>query len=193
MTAAVRVNVESKEQIEVWPSAFGAKNWMPMAYDPTRRRVFMNTLNMGMKVKYTTPTYKQGAWYLGLDLGGWADPEDGMRGALMAWDPVAGKPLWEVKTPTPYWAGVLATAGGLVFTGAQTGEFMAFDADSGNKLWQFQTGSGIAGLPITWEHKGRQYVTVTSGAATVYGFLAADARLAQVPPGSSVWTFKLID
>ncbi len=193
MTVSVRANVESKDFIEAWPSAFGAKNWMPMSFDPTKRRVYMNTLNFGMKVKYNTPAYKQGAWYLGLDLGGWAEPEDGMRGALTAWDPVTGKRVWEVPSPTPFWAGVLSTAGGLVFTGAQTGEFMAFDADSGSKLWQFQTGSGIAGLPVTWEHKGQQYVTVTSGAATVYGFLGGDAKLAQVPAGSSVWTFKLLD
>jgi alcohol dehydrogenase (cytochrome c) len=65
---------------------------------------------------------------------------------------------------------VLSTGGGLVFTGAQTGEFLAFDADTGKELWRFQTGSGIAGLPITWERNGKQYVTVTSGAATVYVF-----------------------
>ncbi len=193
MTKTVRTNVESKDFVEAWPSAFGAKNWAPMSFDPTKKRVYMNTLNLGMKVKYGTPAYKQGAWYLGLDLGGWAEPEDGMRGALTAWDPVTGKRVWDVPTATPYWAGVLSTAGGLVFTGAQTGEFMAFDADTGSKLWQFQTGSGITGLPVTWEHKGQQYVTVTSGAATVYGFLAGDAKLAQVPAGSSVWTFKLID
>jgi alcohol dehydrogenase (cytochrome c) len=106
---------------------------------------------------------------------------------------VAGKKLWEVPTATPYWAGVLSTAGGLVFTGAQTGEFMAYDADTGAKLWQFQTGSGISSLPITWERNGQQYVTVVSGGATLYGFLGGDAKLANVPAGSSVWTFKLID
>lgn len=193
MTKAVRSNVESKDFIEAWPSAFGAKNWMPMSFDPLKKRVYLNTLNFGMKVKYGTPAYRQGAWYLGLELGGWVDPDGGMRGALVAWDPTTGRKLWESPTAAPYWSGVLSTAGGLVFTGAQTGEFMAFDADTGTKLWQFQTGSGISGLPITWELKGQQYVTVTSGAATLYGFLGGDAKLAQVPAGSSVWTFRLID
>jgi len=58
-------------------------------------------------------------------------------------------------------------------------------------LWSFQTGSGITGLPITWESDGRQYVTVLSGAATVYGALAGDPDLANVPAGGSVWTFAL--
>jgi len=97
-----------------------------------------------------------------------------------------------VKTATPYWSGVLATGGGLIFTGAQTGEFMAFDADTGAKVWQFQTGSGISGLPITWERDGRQYVTVTSGSVQIYGMLGADANLANVPAGGSVWTFALM-
>ena len=88
-------------------------------------------------------------------------------------------------------AGMLATDGGLVFTGRMTGEFIAIDEASGNVLWQFQTGSGISGLPITWEHKGKQYVTVTSGSATVYAALGGDPNLPQVPAGSSVWTFAL--
>ena len=87
---------------------------------------------------------------------------------------------------------MLSTAGDLVFTGAQTGEFLAYDANNGKKLWQFQTGSGIPGLPITWSHKGVQYVTVTSGSATLYGALGGDPGLAQVPAGGSVWTFALL-
>jgi len=89
-------------------------------------------------------------------------------------------------------SGVLSTAGGVVFTGAQTGEFMAFDAKTGKRLWRFQTGSGITGLPIAWERNGKQYITVLSGAATVYAALAADPDLANVPAGGSVWTFALM-
>ncbi len=193
LTATVRKTEVAADFIEVWPSAFGGKNWMPMSYDPGRKLVYMNTLNMGMKVKYQKPEYKQGAWYLGLDLGGWADPADGNRGALVAWDPVANKAVWEVPTKSPLWSGVLSTAGGLVFSGSQTGEFMAFDSGTGKKLWGFQTGSGITGLPIAWERNGKQYITVLSGSATVYGALGGDANLANVPTGGSVWTFALLD
>lgn len=193
LTTMVRKTEVMSDFIEVWPSAFGGKNWMPMSFDPMRKVVYLNTLNMGMKVKYQKPEYKQGAWYLGLDLGGWADPEDGMRGALVAWDPATGKRLWEVPSKVPNWSGVLSTGGGLVFTGAQTGEFMAFDAANGKKLWGFQTGSGITGLPITWERNGKQYITVLSGSATVYAALGGDAGMANVPAGGSVWTFALVD
>ena len=192
MTAMVRKNEQMTDFIEVWPSAFGGKNWMPMSYDPTRRVAYFNTINLGMKIKYVKQERPaQPTWYLGLELGGFVAPEDGVRGALVAWDPATGKKLWESPSKAPYWAGVVSTAAGVVFTGAQTGEFMAFDAATGKKLWQFQTGSGISGLPIVWERNGRQYVTVTSGAATVYGALSGDPELTNIVPGSSLWTFAL--
>lgn len=192
MTAMVRQTEEMKDFIEVWPSAFGGKNWMPMSWDPARRLVFMNTIELGMKVKYVKQERPGGPnWYLGLELGGFVAPQDGQRGALVAWDPVAGKVVWRAPNPSPYWAGVLSTASGLVFTGSQTGQFMAFDAKDGKKLWSFQTGSGISGLPIAWEKDGRQYLTVLSGSAHVYGALAGDPDTANVPAGGSVWTFAL--
>ncbi len=192
MTEAVRKNEEMAEPVEVWPSAYGGKNWMPMSFDPKRRLAYFNTVDMGMKVRYTKQTKPGGPnWWLGLELAGFVAPADGNRGSLVAWDPVSGKKAWEVSLKTPNWAGVLTTATGLVFTGTQTGQFKAFDAGSGRELWSFQTGSGISGLPITWEKDGRQYVTVTSGAATVYGALAGDPELANVPAGSSLWTFAL--
>jgi alcohol dehydrogenase (cytochrome c) len=192
MTAEVRKTEQQTDFIEVWPSAFGGKNWMPMSFDPVRKVAYFNTINLGMKIKYVKQPKPDGPnWWLGLELGGFISPEDGNRGALVAWDPVAKKKLWEAPSKAPNWSGVLSTAGGLVFVGTQTGQFKAFDAKSGKEVWSFQTGSGITGLPITWERNGRQYVTITSGSATVYGALAGDPELANIPAGGSVWTFAL--
>jgi alcohol dehydrogenase (cytochrome c) len=192
MTTMVRKTEEATSEIEVWPSAFGGKNWMPMSFDPVRKLVYMNSINLGMKVKYVKQQRPGGPnWWLGLELGGFVGPEDGNRGSLIAWDPAAGKKVWEVPNKSPFWSGVLSTAGGVVFVGSQTGLFQAFDSGTGKKLWQFQTGSGITGLPIAWEKDGKQYITVTSGSATVYAALAGDPDLANVPAGGSVWTFAL--
>lgn len=192
MTTEVRKNAEMKDFVDVWPSAYGGKNWMPMSYDPDRRLVFFNTVNLGMKVKYVKQAKPGGPnWWLGLELGGFLSPDDGLRGGLVAWDPVQSKKVWEINYKTPNWAGVLSTASGLIFTGTQTGQFKAYDSKSGKELWSFQTGSGIAGLPIAWERDGKQYITVTSGSANAYGALAADPELANVPAGSSIWTFGL--
>jgi alcohol dehydrogenase (cytochrome c) len=86
---------------------------------------------------------------------------------------------------------VLSTAGGVVFTGQLTGEFEAFDADNGTKLWQFKTGSGIEGQPVTWMQDGVQYVAVSSGIGGVYVLYSGDERLSKVPAGGSLWVFAL--
>ncbi|MGJ7511260.1 PQQ-dependent dehydrogenase, methanol/ethanol family [Variovorax sp. GT1P44] len=192
MTTNVRKTAIGTAAVEVWPSAYGGKNWMPMSYDPGRKLAFFNTIDLGMKVKYVEQKRPGGPnWWLGLELEGFVGPPDGNRGALVAWDPVANKKVWEVLLKSPNWAGVLTTASGLVFTGTQTGQFKAYDAKDGKELWSFQTGSGITGLPIAWEKDGRTYITIMSGAATVYGALAGDPELANVPAGSSLWTFAL--
>ncbi|HJV71648.1 PQQ-dependent dehydrogenase, methanol/ethanol family [Ideonella sp.] len=192
MTAMLRKTESPTDFVEVWPSAFGGKNWMPMSYDPGRKLAFFNTINVGMKVKYVKQDKPGGPnWWLGLELGGFVGPDDGNRGALVAWDPVANKRVWEAPSKSPNWSGVLSTGGGVVFTGSQTGAFMAFDAKSGKKLWQFQTGSGISGMPIAWERNGKQYITVLSGSATVYAALSGDPDVTNVPAGGSVWTFAL--
>jgi alcohol dehydrogenase (cytochrome c) len=192
MTAMLRKTESATDFVEVWPSAYGGKNWMPMSFDPDRKLVFMNTINLGMKVKYVKQDRPGGPnWWLGLELGGFVGPEDGNRGALVAWDPAQNKKVWEVPLKAPNWSGVLSTASGVVFTGSPTGAFMAFDAKNGKKLWEFQTGSGITGLPIAWEKDGKQYITITSGSATVYAALSGDPELAQVPAGGSLWTFGL--
>ena len=99
---------------------------------------------------------------------------------------------WAVPFKSPNFSGTLVTAGGLVFTGRLTGEFMAVDADSGKILWEFQTSAGIVGQPITWEFNGKQ-LTTTTGATGPYVMRAGDPNLANVPAGCSIWTFKLFE
>ncbi len=120
----------------------------------------------------------------------WEWPK-GPRGYLKAIDPMTGKARWEAPSDMPRMSGVLSTAGGVVFTGQETGEFEAFDADTGAKLWQFKTGSGIEGQPVTWSQDGVQYVAVTSGLGGVYTLFSGDERLANVPAGGSLWVFAL--
>lgn len=178
------------KQVEYWPSAFGGKNWSPMSYNPDMKTAFANTLNIGMNYKAVEPQYRAGVFYFGADFS-WAWPE-GDRGYLRAIDPMTGATKWKNGTAIPRLAGVLSTGGGLVFTGQMTGEFEAFNSETGDRLWQFQTGSGIVGQPVTWEMDGQQYVTVASGVGAVYALFSGDERLANIPAGGSIWTFKLM-
>lgn len=179
------------KKVTVYPSILGGKNWEPMSFNPQTGLAYANTLAFGGKYKAEPVTFKQGEWYLGMDL---TDPWEwgtGPRGHLKAIDPMTGKAKWEAPSDIPRFSGVLSTAGGVVFSGQLTGEFEAFDADTGKKLWQFQTGSGIEGQPITWQQDGVQYVAVTSGYGGVYSLFSGDERLAKVPPGGSLWVFAV--
>ncbi len=176
---------------EVWPSALGGKNWSPVAYNPETNTVFANTLNTGMGYRTIEQEWKAGQLYFGLDFAGFTFAANQPRGYLKALDPLTAKEKWRVALPIPHFAGVMATKGGLVFTGSMTGEFIAYDDQTGKNLWQFQTGSGIVSMPITWEKNGKQYVTVTSGTGGVYALYSGDERLKNVPTGSSIWTFAL--
>jgi alcohol dehydrogenase (cytochrome c) len=133
---------------EVWPSALGGKNWSPVAYNPESNTVFANTLNIGMQYRTVEQEWKRGQFYVGLDFTGFTYDANQPRGHLKALDPLTAKEKWSVPLPIPHFAGVMATKGGLVFTGSMTGEFIAYDDQSGKKLWDFQTGSGIVSMPI---------------------------------------------
>ena len=176
---------------EVFPSVLGGKNWTPMSWNPATKLAYANTLNISWPYQFAKPEYKQGEWYLGVNFRGVTMPKNEPHGYLSAIDPLTGKAKWQMPWPgQPSMAGTLSTAGGLVFTGAATGEFIAVDANNGKKLWEFQTSSGIIGLPVTFEQNGKQYVTVVSGAGGVWALLG-DERMANVPAGGSVWTFAV--
>jgi alcohol dehydrogenase (cytochrome c) len=108
-------------------------------------------------------------------------------------DPITGKQKWRVPVQdTPSYSSMLATKGGLLFTGKATGEFTAVDMDTGATLWSFKTPSGINAQPITFTHKGKQYVTIQSGLGGT-GVLRMGDFFAGQPRSGSVWTFALAD
>lgn len=181
------------EGFEMWPHLLGGKNWMPMSYNPGTGLVYLNSLTFGFNYKPVDQPYQEGVFWAGIDLGTppVPPPPDGSLGQLRAIDPLTGKAKWKAPSDMPRWAGTLSTAGGLVFTGDLYGEFQAYNARNGKKLWGFQTGSGIIGQPITWTHKGKQYITVMSGTGGAYVIYSGDPRLASVPKNGSVWTFAL--
>lgn len=179
------------EDVEIFPSVLGGKNWTPMSWNPATGLAYANTLNISWPYQLAKPEYKKGEWYLGVNFRGVNMPKNEPHGYLSAIDPMTGKSKWQMAWPgQPSMAGTLSTAGNLVFTGAATGEFIAVDARNGKKLYEFQTGSGIIGLPVTFEVNGKQYVSIVSGAGGVWALLG-DERMSQVPAGGSVWTFAL--
>jgi alcohol dehydrogenase (cytochrome c) len=174
------------------PSFLGGKNWMPMAFSQNTGNFYVPSNEWGMDIWNEPITYKKGAAYLGAGFTIKPNYEDHI-GSLKAIDPDTGELVWEYKNDAPLWGGVMTTAGGLVFTGTPEGEFIAFDDATGEKLWSFQTGSGIVGQPVTWEMDGEQYVSIISGwggAVPLWGGEVAK-KVNYLNQGSLLWTFKL--
>lgn len=180
------------ETVFAVPSFLGGKNWMPMAYSQKTGNFYVPSNEWGMDIWNEPVTYKQGAAYLGSGFTIKPLYEDYI-GSLKAIDPDTGDIKWEFKNPAPLWGGVMTTAGGLVFTGTPEGEFIAFDDETGEKLWSFQTGSGVVGQPVTWEEDGEQYVAIMSGwggAVPLWGGEVAQT-VSYLNQGGMLWTFKL--
>jgi alcohol dehydrogenase (cytochrome c) len=95
---------------------------------------------------------------------------DAAYGAVRALDVLTGKLRWEFKLHSPPWAGLLSTAGGLVFGGSEEGNFFALHAETGQSLWQFQTGGRVHANPVSFAIDGRQHIAIASGnAILVFG------------------------
>jgi alcohol dehydrogenase (cytochrome c) len=177
------------EEVQVLPSR-GA-NAVPIAFIPTKGVLFAAPWDI-QRIQKLAPPKQQ---VIGQDSTGVVGrqpnvkPED-VVGYFIAMDPLTGQRKWEVPLAgMASSAGMLVTGGSLVFTGKLTGEFLALDEDTGRQLWQFKTSSSVNSTPITYTHKGQQYVTIASGLG---GQLARRVAGTKVPSGGSVWTFALM-
>ncbi len=180
--------------VSVSPPFLGGKNWNPMAYSEDTGLFYIAANHWKEDYWAERPAYQAGAAYLGMGFRIRKLFNDHV-GTLRALDPTTGKIAWEHKERLPLWGGVLATHGGLIFTGTGDGFLKAFDAKSGEEVWKFQTGSGIVSCPITWEQDGVQYIGVASGyggAVPLWGGDMADLTNT-VSQGGSFWVFKLAD
>ena len=158
---------------EICPAAPGGKDWQPSAYSPRTGLLYIPANNLCMDFEAQEANYIAGTPYVGADVRMYAGP-GGHRGEFIAWDPVGRKKVWSVTESFPVWSGVVVTAGGVAFYGTMDGWFKAVDAASGKLLWQFKTGSGIVGQPITYRGPdGKQYVAVLAGVGGWAGAVVA--------------------
>jgi PQQ-dependent dehydrogenase (methanol/ethanol family) len=194
------VRYETAPSLQI-PAPFGAHNWHPMAFNPKEGLVYIPA--QSVPFAYTDDqsfAYRPGAWNVGTDFLANALPTDAaqmaaikamVKGQLIAWDPVAQKARFTIAHPYFWNAGVLATAGGLVFQGAAEGEFSAYGAGDGRKLWTYRTDNGVIAAPSTYEIDGEQYVALMVGYGGA-GPLSAPSLLPDRPrlPGRLL-VFKL--
>jgi lanthanide-dependent methanol dehydrogenase len=176
-----------KEGIKVTnicPAAPGGKDWQPSAYSPRTGLLYVPHNNLCMDVTTSKVGYIAGTPYVGMKVVMEKGP-GGHGGIFTAWDPVAAKPVWQIKEHFPAWSGALVTAADIVFYGTMDRWFKAIDAKTGKELWRFRTGSGIVGQPITYRGPdGRQYVAVFAGVGGWAGAVVSGGLDTSVPYGA---------
>ncbi len=158
------------------PAPFGGHNWQPMAFNDATGLVYIPAMdNLFPYSTATNFTYQPGShWNMGQD----DDISARMsvspqliqavakrvwHGHLLAWDPVRQTEAWRVEHPAMWNGGVLTTAGNLVFQGTGDGRLVAYRADSGERLWQTPTQTGVIAPPISYAIDGEQYIAVMAG------------------------------
>ncbi|HYC54130.1 MAG TPA: PQQ-dependent dehydrogenase, methanol/ethanol family [Candidatus Binatia bacterium] len=156
----------------VTPGIPGGHNWHPMAYSRQSGLVYIPTFESvyaylpDAKYKYALGNFNtaEDLPSVSAEVEGFEELARYNVGThLTAWDPVTNSQAWRVDHGHGIPAGVLATAGGLVFQGRTSGMFAAYDAASGDLLWEREAGTGIMAPPVTYEAGGEQYVAVMTG------------------------------
>ena len=191
---------ESGEQM-VAPSALGAHNWHPQSFSPKTGLVYLPAQEVPF-LYADQKSYKQrpGAWNIAVDSIKNMPPEDAatfkairsiLKGQLVAWDPVAQKEVWRAQYDGPWNGGTMATAGNLVFQGNAKGEFQAFRADNGQKLWTFDAQTGVIAGPVSYSVGGEQYVAVAAGYGGAYPLSSAFVDKPRPMPNGRMLVFKL--
>jgi PQQ-dependent dehydrogenase (methanol/ethanol family) len=186
----------------VAPSPFGGHNWQPMSYSPRTGLVYIPTQDLPFSYA-EVPDYtpRPGGYTIGVSFAKAALPPEhekakeivrSLRGAITAWDPINRRTAWKVDHPALWNGGLLATAGDLVFQGTNGGEFSAYRADTGDKLWSADAQTGIHAGAVSYAVRGEQYVAVMAGSGTVFGVGAGQmASFSEAPNRSRVLAYKL--
>jgi quinohemoprotein ethanol dehydrogenase len=153
------------------PGPYGAHNWQPMSFSKKTGFVYIPVIE-SLFTYLNDPAWKPSPIGYNLGLIPLEMPSDpaikatvlgATKGSLKAWDPVGQKVVWSVPLPGMWNGGVLSTAGGLVFEGSADGNFSAYDATSGDKLWSFATQAGVLASPVSFAIDNQQYIAVLVG------------------------------
>jgi len=153
---------------DITPNPWGAHNWQAMSYNPQTGLAYIPTHHMS--VNFSDEGIDLENWQarefsggIGVRLG---PPDKQPReypASLQAWDPVKQEVAWYLPQENFWNAGTLTTAGNLVFQGRSDGMLLAYDATTGDTLWEFDAGLGISAPPITYTIDGRQYISLLVG------------------------------
>jgi quinohemoprotein ethanol dehydrogenase len=192
---------QTGKKVELRPSPNGGHNWHPMAFNPKTGLVYIpaNEEPFSFAIDKSYKNSPIGA-NLGIDLTAVTIPRETVarrasiakeKGLLLAWDPVTQKEVWRAPHDGPWNGGVLTTAGNLVFQGTADGDFNAYRADNGEKLWSMPVQTGVIAGPMSYAVNGDQYVALLVGWGGGYAVLGGDLPPYNRRNISRVLAFKL--
>ena len=165
------------EGVWVYPSLIGGTNFQAPSYSPLTGWLYFAYHDGGQRFAIGPAPFEPGKQFQGVAGGSDAGPPAGdapESQGIAAFDPETMQVVWKFEvTEASLTAGVLATAGGVVFASSHDGNFIALDAKTGKPLWHFGAGGDVAGSPISYSIDGKQYVAVSS-AQVLYSFALPD-------------------
>jgi PQQ-dependent dehydrogenase (methanol/ethanol family) len=153
--------------IAVYPSLGGGTNFQAPSYSPVTGWVYVETSDSGQRFTRTPQEFEEGRQYQGGRGAGLGEP---VAAGIKAIDPETGATKWEYKISRgSLAAGVLATAGNVVFAATGEGNLIALDARTGAALWHYSTGATMAASPMSYAMDGKQFITISAG-GVLYSF-----------------------
>jgi quinohemoprotein ethanol dehydrogenase len=169
------------------PGPGGGHSWQAMSFSPQTHLVYFPVTDVAFPfVPEANAAHHDLAWNTGVDFNAGSLPQapkikaqilGSLKGHLVAWDPIADKEVWRAELGHPWNGGVVSTAGNLVFEGTAMGEFVAYRADTGARVWSAETQAGVLAAPISYEVDGEQYVAVEVGWGGAFGLAAGELAL----------------
>ena len=189
------------EAVTFCPSLWGGRDWPPEAYNPDTGMVYIAANeNLCGEMTGQQVAYQPGQSFTGAESSLYVREGWDHFGEIQAWDVESREMVWEHHFPDSHvWGQVLTTAGDLVFVGGTVDRrFRAFDARSGDVLWEVPTNSGVIGMPVSFAVDGVQYIAVQSGwgvdatrMQNAIGNAIGGRWSVNVPQGGVVWVFRL--
>jgi PQQ-dependent dehydrogenase (methanol/ethanol family) len=193
----------SAEPAVVYPSALGAHNWYPMAYNPDVGLVYIPATSMPQRFvaqnekdfSMTVRGRNTGVAYA--DSLAPANPEvvekvrPMFKGSLVAWDPRLQKPRWKIDYDTIGQGGVLSTAGNLIFQGLVGNQLVAYNATTGERVWSYDTQTPVVAGGISYQVGGEQYIAVMASRGGSIGRVAGRLYDKSVVNRPRLLVFKL--
>ncbi len=168
-----------EEPVTIKPSPQGGANWPPSAYSPETEFFYVLGNDNYFSLSSSEGEFKEGDEYIGSI---WQPVSEApQRGTVTALDVKTNTIAWQVKWDAIAYSGLLVTKGNLLFAGHNDGRLIAYDATTGDQVWEYQADAGVNAPAISYEIDGVQYISV----------LAAGNSLAGSKHGDKVYTFTL--